>query len=359
VSFQNTGGSDLLAALLLREVVATAGTSEPIPSLSASAGLSGDTGRCDLAVAAFLNHRILTHLIRQYEIADVDLTTLSVDKTIWENCSTSTVVPHVRGEADNRIRLDQIAAVLNAHRDIQKRIVARLAESFPQSFLVMFGQGISLTHEYAERFSHDIDLVVASPTDGRAIVELLRDLGFDTTEARSGIHRGVAFSDWCLDTQDLDGHTMHVDLSTGAITRSDSWLRPVVLPDLFDAARVVTLPHSAGSTVLVPNDAHQLLLLAEKAQRTQRYDSRVRCDASVLMRDDNVDHEFVAESARRAALTNSLRWILGGEVPRRGQDHRGARDRLNAFLISQMAYGTFRQPPLHEIAARAFRHVCA
>ncbi|WP_328451983.1 hypothetical protein [Amycolatopsis sp. NBC_00438] len=222
----------------------------------------------------------------------------------------------------------------------------------------MFGQGISLAHpEYRERFSHDIDLVVANPASGNKLVGILNDLGFATTDVRSGSYRDVPFHDWTLDAPNIDGHRMHVDVSAGAITRADGWMKPVVLPNLFDAAQVVALPSAQDTSVLVPSDTHQLLLLVEKVQRTQRYDYRVRCDVNVLVRLGNLDTDFVAVAARHSALSNSLRWAVGGRLlsaPRR----RNLRDRVNSLLIAAMARTAHGVPRTHGLAAKAFRRIC-
>jgi hypothetical protein len=109
------------------------------------------------------------------------------------------------------------------------------------------------------------------------------------------------------------------------------------------------------------------LMLAEKTQRTHRYDYRVRCDTTVLVRDGLIDAGAVSEAARRAGLMNSLRWILGNHrsVLR---DRRAMRDLVSSQLIATMAYGTHRPQGdyhgwqhhpsrLHGIAARAFRRL--
>jgi hypothetical protein len=244
-----------------------------------------------------------------------------------------------------------------------------LTGSLPATFMVMFGQGIALAHPgYSERFSHDIDLLVRRPADGQALVDALCDQGFVTSEARSGSFRGVPFNDWTVDAPDLDGHTMHVDISTGSITRSDSWMRPLVLPDLFEAARAVTISHPVAHTLLVPSDSHQLLMLAEKAQRTQRYDDRVRCDATVLVREGAMEDDVISEASRRIGMMNTLRWILGDHRSRL-RDRRGMRDLVSSQLIAAMAYGTnhparrdphewqHRPSRVHRIAAQAFRRL--
>lgn len=359
VSFRNIVGSDPSAGVL-REVVANAGSDAPTSALATESGGGLSEELSDDLVSAFLNHRILTHLIRHLTMVGLDLSAIRVAEAIWERCSTSTVVPALPSGPDGRIPLGQIGERLDHHRDIQRRVVATLAQSVPQSFLVMFGQGISLAHpEYAERFSHDIDLVVSSPESGHAVVRILNDLGFDTTDARVGSYLGVPFHDWTLDASNIDGHRMHVDISTGAITRSDGWMKPVVLPDLFDAAQAVDLPHLPAARVLVPCDTHQILLLAEKAQRTQRYDCRVRCDATVLTRLGDVDAGFVTEAARQSALSSSLRWALGGSRHELGTEHQDVKERVSSFLISMTARGTYDVSPLQSVASKAFRRFCA
>jgi hypothetical protein len=268
------------------------------------------------------------------------------------------------------VPLDLIRRALETHRKLQRRTLALLARSSPGQFMLMFGQGVVLAHPaYAERFSHDIDLLVRTASDGQSIVDALSDQGFVTTDARSGFYQGVPFNDWTLDAPDLDGHKMHVDISTGAITRSDSWMRPLVLPDLFEAAHAVTPPDPGTYTVLVPSDSHQLLLLAEKTQRTHRYDYRVRCDAMVLARDGLIDADAVTEAARQAGLINSLRWILGDHQSI-VRDRRTRRDLVSSQLIATMAYGTHRPrgdyrgwqhhpSRLHGVAARVFRRLAA
>jgi len=354
---RSTEGSDP-TAILLREIAARAGT-----NLVASALQSfirpNNHEHCDRTVAAFLNHRILTHLLRNLTMANYDLKTLSVSNVIWQECSTSTVVPPLSAGPDNRITLDKIAAVLDAHRELQRRILTLIAHSGQVPFLVLFGQGIALAHPgYSERFSHDIDLLVARSADGWAIVDALQASGFETTGARSGSYCGVRFDDWTLDAPDFDGHTMHVDISTNAITRSDGWMRPLVLTDLFDSAHAVTVPHLAPQALLVPSDSHQLLLLAEKVQRTQRYDYRVRCDATVLVRDGTFDATAVAEAARRNDIKNSLRWVLAKESSQlRESPPSGLRDRVSSILIAAMAHDTHHLSPRHGMAAKIFRRL--
>lgn len=360
--FLSTAGSD---STLLREISARAGKGDVAPSLRSFAG---SQARCDQVAATFLNHRILTHLLRQLAAANFDLKELSVAGGVWDECSTSAVVPQLPPDAGGRVSFDRIARVLGTHRALQRRTLMLLASSFSGSFMVMFGQGVALAHPgYSERFSHDIDLLVRRASDGQSIVDALSDQGFVTSDARSGSYRGVPFNDWTLDAPDLDGHKMHVDISTGAITRSDSWMRALVLPDLFEAAHAVTLSRPVTHTLLVPSDSHQLLMLAEKTQRTHRYDYRVRCDATVLVRDGLIDPDAVCEAARRAGLMNSLRWILGDHRSvSRGR--RALRDLVSSQLIAAMAYGTHRPhgdyhgwqhhpSRLHGIAAQAFRYL--
>lgn len=344
-------------------MTALAGTDEIAPSVRS---LQRCQDRVDRLVATFLNHRILTHLLRQLTAANLDLSTLGVSASIWHRCSTSTVVPALP-VADGRITLDLIAGALDEHRALERRTISSLAAELPGSFMVMFGQGIALAHPgYSERFSHDIDLLVGRPSDGEAVVSALCDRGFVATEARSGSFRGVPFCDWTLDAPDIGGHAIHVDISTGSITRTDSWMRPLVLPDLFYTANSVTLAERANQSVLVPSDTHQLLMLAEKAQRTHRYDARVRCDSVVLVRDGLVDLGETRETGERIDLMSSLRWMLGERrsvLSRR----RGPRDFVSEGLIAAMAFGTnhpsekdpqqwqHRPSLLHGIAARAFR----
>lgn len=361
-SFRNTAGSD---STLLREISIHAGSGRIAPSLRS---FTGSQARCDQVAATFLNHRILTHLLRQLTAANFDLNELSVAGEVWDECSTSSVVPQLPSDADGRVSLDRIARALETHRALQRRTLMLLASSLPGSFMVMFGQGVALAHPgYSERFSHDIDLLVRRASDGQSIVDALSDQGFLVSDVRSGSYRGVPFNDWTLDAPDLDGHKMHVDISTGAITRRDSWMRPLVLPDLFEAAHAVTLSHPVTHTLLVPSDSHQLLMLAEKTQRTHRYDNRVRCDATVLVRDGLIDADTVSEAARRTGLMNSLRWILG-DYRSILRDRRTLRDLISSQLIATMAYGTHRPQGnyhgwqhhpsrLHGIAAQAFRRL--
>jgi hypothetical protein len=361
-SLLGTAGPD---TTLLREISTRAGTGDLAPSLRS---FRGSQARCDQVVATFLNHRILTHLLRQLTAASFDLNELSVAGAVWDRCSTSTVLPELPADADGRVSLGQIAKALETHRALQRRTLMLLAGSLPGSFMVMFGQGVALAHPgYSERFSHDIDLLVRRASDGQSVVDALADQGFVISDARSGSYRGVPFNDWTLDAPDLDGHKMHIDISTGAITRSDSWMRPLVLRDLFEDAYAVTLAHPATQTVLVPNDSHQLLMLAEKTQRTHRYDGRVRCDVMVLVRDGIIDVDSVSETARRTGLMNSLRWMLGDHrsIVR---DRRAIRDVVSSQLIAAMAHGTHRPRSrnngwqhhpsrLHGIAAQAFRRL--
>jgi len=362
VSFRSIVESDS-AAVLLDQVAARAGTSDVAPWLIGVSGSLCSSAQGDPVVSAFLDHRVLTHLLRQYELAGVDLRAIGVDAAIWARSSTSSVVAPVRSGDDGRVTLDQVRDRLDHHRKIQRRVIRVLAESCPQSLMVMFGQGIALAHpEYAERFSHDLDLVVSDPEAGHAVVAQLHGLGFVVTEARSGSYRGVPFHDWTLDADDLDEHRMHVDLSTGGVTRSDDWMRPLVLPDLFEAATTVALPDAPLRSVLVPSDTHQLLLLTEKAQRQQRYDHRVRSDAGVLLRLGRVDLDVVREAARRSALTSSLRWALGEGLGRPRADHRYARDGMNALLIRAMTRDVRRPAGWrvhHGLAARVFRRLYA
>lgn len=356
MSFWNTGVSDP-APRLLREVTARPGVDDVSPSLRAVFSGTSAQANGEMAVSAFLNHRIVTHLFRQLDAAGIDIAGLTVADAIWNDCSTNTVVPAIDRDAAGRVPLGRIRQRLDHHRNLQRRMITLVAETVPLSFLVMFGQGIALAHpEYRERFSHDIDLVVSTAAEGEAMVAQLNDAGFATTEDRSGSYRGVPFRDWTLDAADLDGHRMHVDLSMGAITRSDGWMKPVVLPDLFDAAQVISLPGPTTASVLVPSDTHQLILLAEKLQRTGRYDNRVRCDANALLRFGRVDLGFVTDFAHCSDLSNSLHWALGSKP---GGGSRGLRDRTNALLIRAMARDTHRPSRLHKPAAKAFRRTCA
>lgn len=357
-SSRNTAGSDQTATTL-REVSALAGSTCLAPSLRYFGRADDIDARCDRTLAAFLNHRIVTHLLRQFILAGLHLRALTVAKPIWDGCSTSTVVPPLSAGPDGRITLDTIAAALDAHRALQRGIVTQLARTFPRSFLLMFGHGIALAHPgYTERFSHDIDLIVADPAHGQAIVDTLRDQGFATSGPRSGSYGGVAFHDWRLDAANFGGHRMHIDISTAAVTNTNGWMRPLVLPDLFDAARAVTVADGGPHPVLVPSDTHQLVLVCEKAQRKHRYDARVRCDAAVLVRDGVLDDTAVAETTRQSGLTASLRWALGTD-PTRYDRRRGWRDRASSALIAAMAHGTYRPSPVHDGAARLFRRLWA
>lgn len=127
----------------------------------------------------------------------------------------------------------------------------------------------------------------------------------------SGSCGGVAFHDWRLDAANVRGHRMHIDISTAAVTNTNGWMRPLVLSDLFDSAQAVTIADTDPSLVLVPGDTHQLVLVCEKAQRKHRYDARVQCDATVLVRGGLLDGAAVAEATRQFGLTPSLRWALG------------------------------------------------
>jgi hypothetical protein len=358
-SSRNTGGSDR-PATALQEVSALAGSTRRAPSLRSFAGAGDIDARCDRMLAAFLNHRIVTHLLRQFSLAGLDLGVLTVAKPIWDRCSTSTVVPPLPAGPDGRIRLDTIAAALSAHQALQHGIVMLLARSFPGSFLLMFGQGIALAHPgYTERFSHDIDLHVADPARGQAIVDALLDQGFGTPGPRYGSYGGVAFRDWRLDAENFGGHRMHIDISTAAVTNTNLWMHPLLLPDLFDAAQAVTVADADPHPVLVPSDTHQLVLVCEKAQRKHRYDARVRCDATVLVRDRVLDEAAVAETTRQAGLAASLRWALGTDQAWYDQGHRGWRDRTSSALIAAMAHGTYSPSPVHAGAARLFRRLWA
>lgn len=354
-SYPNIAGSDRTATTL-REVSLLAGLPTLAPSLRSFAQADDVEVRCDRMVSAFLNHRIVTHLLRQFDLAGLNLRDLTVAKSIWDGCSTSTIVPPILAGPDGRITLDTIAVALDAHRSLQRDIIALIARSFPGLFLVMFGQGIALGHaEYTERFSHDIDLLVADPEHGQVIVDKLRDQGFETSGPRSGSYGGVAFHDWRLDAADFRGHKMHIDISTTAVTNTNGWMRPLVLPDLFDTAQAVTIADPDSYPVLVPNDSHQLMLLCEKAQRKHRYDARVRCDAEVLLRSGMLDMAAIAETTRHAGLTASLRWALGTDRTRCDRDRGGWRGRTSSALIIAMAHGTFRPSPVHDGAARLFR----
>lgn len=347
-------------ATTLQEVSAVAGSACVARSLRSFTRTDDIDARCDRTVAAFLNHRILTHLLRQLTLAGLNLSALSVAKPIWEGCSTSAVAGPVPPRPDGRIPLDTIAAALDGHRTLQRGIVTLLAQSFPASFLLMFGQGIALAHPgYAERFSHDIDLLVPDAAHGQVIVDALRDQGFVTSGPRFGLHGGVAIHDWRLDAANFGGQRMHIDISTAAITNTNGWMRPLVLPDLFDTARAVTLADADSTSVLVPSDTHQLVLLCEKAQRKHRYDARVRCDATVLIRDGELDTVAVADTVRKFDLTGSLRWTLRTDRTRYDVRHRSWRDLATTALITAMAHRTYRPSPVHNGAARLFRRVLA
>lgn len=356
-SFRNTAGSDRTATTL-REVTALAGSAHQAPSLRSFAQADDIDTRCDRTLAAFLNHRIVTHLLRQFTLAGLDLRGLAVAKPVWDGNSTSTVVPPLPAGPDGRITLDTIAAALDAHRALQRGIVTMLSRSFPGAFLLMFGQGIALAHPgYTERFSHDIDLLVADPAHGQAIVDALRDHGFATSGPRAGSYGGVPFHDWRLDAANLGGHRMHIDISTAAVTNTNGWMRPLVLPDLFDEAQAVTIAEAGPYPTFVPSDTHQLVLVCEKAQRKLRYDARVRCDAAVLVRNGVLDDAEVAETARRSGLTASLRWALG--TGRTRYRLAGWRNRASSALIAAMAHGTYGPSPVHDGAARLFRRLWA
>ena len=354
-SYRNTAGFDRTATTL-REVSVLAGSACLAPSLRSFAQADDIDARCDGTLAAFLNHRIVTHLLQQFNLAGLNLRGLSVAKPIWDGCSTSTVVPSIPAGPDGRITLDLIDAALCAHRSLQRGVIKLLARSFPGSFLVMFGQGITLAHpEYSERFSHDIDLLVADPANGQAIVDALRDHGFETSGPRSGSYGGVAFCDWRLNAANFGGHRMHIDISTAAVTNTNGWMRPLVLPDLFDAAQTVTVADTAPHPILVPNDTHQLVLVCEKAQRKHRYDERVRSDATVLVRDGTFNDAAVAETTRQAGLTASLRWALGTDRNRCDRGPGGWRDWTSSALVAAMAHRTYRPSPVHDTAAGLFR----
>lgn len=356
---RNIVGSDRTATTL-RETSELAGSACLAPSLRSFAQADDVDTRCDRMVAAFLNHRIFTHLLRQFTLAGLNLQALTVAKPIWDGCSTSTVVPPLAAGPGGRITLDTIAAALDAHRALQRGIITLLAQAFPASFLVMFGQGIALAHVgYTERFSHDIDLLVADPTDGQAIVDALRDQGFATSGPRFGSCGGVAFHDWRLNASNFSGHRMHIDISTAAVTNTNGWMRPLVLPNLFDAAQMVTVPDAGLPPVLVPSDTHQLVLVCEKAQRKHRYDARVRCDATVLLRDGALDDVAVTETAKRSGLTGSLRWAVGADQTRYERSLRNWRDHASSVLIAAMAHGVHRPSRLHDGAARLFRRLWA
>jgi hypothetical protein len=356
-SSPNTAGSDRVATTL-RELSILAGSACLAPSLRTLARADDIDACCDRLMAAFLNHRVVTHLLRQFSLAGLNLQTLTVAKPIWDDCSTSTVVPPLQAGPAGRIALDAIAAALEAHRALQRGIVTLLTRSFPASFLLMFGQGIALAHPgYTERFSHDIDLLVTDPMHGRAIVDALLDQGFATSGPRSGSYGGIAFHDWRLDAANFGGHKMHIDISTAAVTNTNGWMRPLVLSDLFDTAQAVTVASAGSHPILVPSDNHQLVLVCEKAQRKHRYDTRVRCDATVLVREGLLDYAAVAETARQSGLSESLRWALGPNRARFGQHHLNWRDRASYALIVGMAQSTYRPSPVHDIASRLFRRV--
>lgn len=343
---------------MLREVSASAGTSRAVPALQSFKEADDLEALCDRALTAFLNHRIVTHLLRQLTLARFDLRTLTVAQRVWDSCSTSTVVPTRAHPTDGRITLAEIAAALDNHRALQRSLVAELARSFPGTFLVMFGQGIALAHRsYAERFSHDIDLLVEDPGDGQAIVEALKAEGFRTAGPRSGSYGGVAFHDWRLDHSNLDGHRMHIDISIGAVTNSNGWMRPVELPGLFDSARTVDMPDAGPCQVLVPSDGHQLVLVCEKAQRKHRYDARVRCDTAVLVRKGALDDSALLEIISNAGLAETLRWALGPDGPRTEPRRRGWRDAALSALIAAMAHRAYRPSLAHDNAARLYRRL--
>jgi hypothetical protein len=352
--FLTTNRSDLTPTML-KEVSILAGSACLARSVAISFDSSDDIDElCDRTVAAFLNHRVVTHLLSQLTLAGLDLSAMTVAKRVWDRCSTSTVVRPLSAGLDGRVTLKAISEALDAHRSLQRGIVTLLSRSFSTSFLLMYGQGIAIAHPaYSERFSHDIDLLVTDPGHGQGIVDALNDLGFVTSGSRSGSYGHAGFNDWRLDAANFRGHKMHIDISTTTVSNSTVWTRPLVLPDIFATAQAVTGPSGGAQPILVPSDTHQLVLICEKAQRNHRYDARVRCDAAVLVRGELLDVAAAAQTARQFGLTGSLGWALRASETGSGRRH-SWQDLASSALIAAMAQRTYGSSPAHDVAARVF-----
>jgi hypothetical protein len=345
---------------LLAEVSALAGTAASLQSVGPFAARDGDN-RCDRTMALFLDHRVATHLFKQLTLSGLDLRELTVARAVWERCSTSGVVPELARRSDGRIPLRSVFLAMAAHRALQWDIVASLASAFTGAFLVMFGQGIAVAHPgYSERFSHDIDLLVPDSVRGRALVGALRDLGFQMSNARSVNHDGREFHDWRLDAPDFHGHRMHVDISSPGVANTNGWRRPFMVSNVFETSREIQVGPGclggSGHSIFVPSDTHQLLLVCEKAQRRLRYDARVRCDATVLVRDGEIDGRELIEISRGYGLTATLRWALGTSALKRSvaYEWRGA---LCAGLIPFIVQSSHAPPAVQRTATGALKRL--
>jgi hypothetical protein len=272
----------------------------------------------------------------QLETAGADSRALTMARAGWEKSSTSSVVAiPTRARSQSRVRLSDLRAAFDQHRRSQEAIIDRLASAFGDALLVPFGQGLKAAFpQYSGRVSHDVDVMVADEPTGEAATRLLgREFGFSVSDDRRTVDGDKRFRDWRLDATDASGNRLHVDVTLAALSNSTSWLPPFVLPGLFTDARSVPL---RDGSVQVPSDAHQLLLLAQKALRNLVFDARVRCDATAITAFGAATIDTATPVAAREGLDASLAWALK-PTPLRSRVAAGAlweRWSINAFAQS-------------------------
>lgn len=289
----------------------------------------------DRAMARALQQRVAMLFLDQLEAAGANSQALTMSRAGWERSSTSAMVaiPMSAG-SQGRVRLSELRTAFDRHRRSQEAIIDRLALAFGDALLVPFGQGLKAAFpQYSGRVSHDVDVMVADEPTGEAAVRLLgTEFGFTVSDDRRTTDGDEWFRDWRLDGTDASGNRLHVDVTLAALSNSTSWMPPFVIPGLFADARSVPL---RNGSVRVPSDAHQLLLLAQKALRNLVFDARVRCDAAAIAAFGAASIDTATPVAAREGLDASLAWALR-PTPLRSQFGTGARwERWSIAALAQ------------------------
>jgi Uncharacterised nucleotidyltransferase len=311
-------------------------TSQLTEACRAVLGAADRNDAIDRAMTSALEQRVAMLFLGQLEAAGADSRALTMSRAVWETSSTSSVVANPAPTTSaGRIRLSALKSAFDQHRRVQEAIIDRVSSAFGDALLVPFGQGLKAAFpQYSRRMSHDVDVMVATEATGEAVVELLgSEFGFSVTDDRRTSNGDERFRDWRLDTTDASGNRLHVDVTLAALSNSTSWLPPFVVPDLFAAARSVPV---RNGLVRVPSDAHQLILLAQKALRNLVFDARVRCDAAAITTFGAPAMETATLVATREGLSASLAWALE-PTPLRSHLATGAlweRRSIDAFACS-------------------------